>query len=158
MIAINIILILCLGVFLFQEKKLGFSSLPIVNFPYFCQNGVCVFSYKISLVSATNTVCAIQSPEATSTLKHGSISIASTTPFATIIEIAKATTRYATTTLLGSKTVAGGNYASLLATTTLDNSATPNLVFPPLTWLVVNVGAKYSSAPNGNCEAQWIVI
>lgn len=147
-----------LGVLFFPSQKFGAIIGPILYFPFFNHNGVYTFSYKVGLSSATNTVCAIRSPEATSTLKHGSITLSTSTPVASIVEIAKATTPYATTTRLGSLTLGAGNYGSLLATTTLDNAATPNLVFSPLSWLVVNVGAKYGGVPNGHCEAVWIVM
>ena len=52
---------------------LGAFPGPNIYSDYFCINDICRFYNKVGLRAATNTICAIQSPQATSTLISASV-------------------------------------------------------------------------------------
>lgn len=120
-------------------------------------------SYVMPGNAATTTVCALQSPTyATSTLDYGSVffNVSSTTA-ATVATLAKADTRFATTTVFGTLEIPAGNGGALLA------SSTPNVygknIFTPGQWLVVGVqggggGAASHFSPTGRCDGEFIVL
>lgn len=110
------------------------------------------------LTQATTTVCAIQSPAATSTLVAGFIKedVSSTT--ASTITIAKAASAFATTTLINTISVSA-NAATLgiAASTTLSALEQTNRTFAPNQWLVFGQsGGTGTFSPTGTCVAQWI--
>lgn len=118
--------------------------------------------YSSSLIQATTTPCALQSPVSTSTLSTSSFrltSIATTTGPVTIT-LAKGSTPYATTSLIAYSTVQAGKVGLAVASTTATNVA--NLTFAPNEYLVVGVqgsvgvpaGAGTFSL-SGICQAIW---
>lgn len=113
-----------------------------------------------ALNTATTTVCAIQSPNATSTLISGYIqeNVSSTT--ASTLTIAKASTAFATTTLINTVSVAAGASAvGIAASTTLSALEQTNRTFAPSQWIVVGqAGGTGTFSPTGVCGAQWLVV
>jgi hypothetical protein len=139
-------------------EKLGALSSPDLPYPYFSFGGVRSWAGRTdSLTAATTTVCAIQSPAATSTLRFGSIRFGVSSTSATTVYIAKATTPYATTTALGQCALAANAQGTCLASTTPTVNVDPAQVFAPNTYLVVGMtGGVGTFSPTGTCEATWI--
>lgn len=122
---------------------------PDLPYTYFGVGGVRQHKLAGSLTTATTTVCAIQSPVATSTLVHAGIRFDVSSTTASTLTAAKATTPYATTTLLFADHISAGAQASIVATTT-----TNNYVFGPSEYLVYALsGGAGTFSPTGNCQA-----
>ena len=116
--------------------------------------GVTEFKYSISMLVASGTPCAIQSPNATSTLRYAAARVASTSASAVFFEYGKATTAFATTTLLGTGSLAANTPGTLVASTTL-TGIDPTGTFSPNQWLVLKGG---NSQVGGVCQAVFIAI
>lgn len=112
-----------------------------------------------SLNQATTTVCAIQSPVATSSLEHASINFAVSSSTATLLTIAKSATAFATTTIIGSQiNIAANAQATVVASTTLSATGADAaaFIFAPSTWVVMSLtGGSGTFSPTGSCEAMW---
>jgi hypothetical protein len=129
---------------------------------YSTTGGVETYGARIPLKTSTTTICAIQSPNSTSTLVFASVDMRISSTSAGIVEIARSVSNpTATTTRIGGLTLTTANtgntiIASTTPTTYLDNDP---LVFPPSNWLVVNMIRQGKSAllfsPVGTCEALW---
>jgi len=141
-------------------QTLGAVSSPDIMSPYFSFGGVRQWAaHTESLGQATTTVCALQSPAATSTLLTASIrySVSSTT--ASTVTMAKATTAYATTTLIGGGSLAANAQGTFNATTTLAQATSLDgvMVFAPSAYLVVGMaGGTGTFSPTGTCQAIWV--
>ena len=146
-----------------DAPTLGAVSGPDFFFDYFNLNGVKTYATSKSLAQATTTVCSIRSPiGATSTLAFGAIrfNIASTS--ATYLEIAKATTAFATTTRIGSTyNFAASAQATIVASTT-GSVAGDGTIFAPGEYLNIktswSVPAGVGSVPTGVCKATFVAI
>lgn len=140
------------------DKPAGAVSSPTLMSPYFSFGGVRQWARSTgSLTQATTTVCAIQSPAATSTLEMGSIQFTVSSTTASTVTLAKASTPYATTTSLGSHAVAANAQATILATTTATVGIGDKTIFEPSTYFVVGMaGGTGTFSPTGTCKAVWI--
>ena len=108
-----------------------------------------------SLTQATTTVCAIQSPNATTTVQDASLFLTVSSTTASTVTIASASTPYATTTYLGSFAVAANAQAALLAAAT----SSMNFVLGPSQYVVFGMaGGTGTFSPAGVCEAVFQVI
>lgn len=109
------------------------------------------------LTTSTTTVCAIQSPSATSTLVGGGIRMTTSSTTASTVTIAKATTAFATTTLINSASVSANAQATVLAaSTTVSSLEQTNRIFAPNTWLVFGMaGGTGTFSPVGSCSASF---
>jgi hypothetical protein len=143
------------------EPQVGSSAGPIDQTNYHCWAGVCEYFQAATLKPATTTPCAIQSPNATSTLIGfwARLDVASTA--ATTWDMAKATSPSATTTILGTAAlaVAANAQAALSAT-----SSAPTSILAPNTWVVLGARAGFSAGdavgtgfvPTGTCYAKFL--
>lgn len=124
-------------------------------------NGVTFTPFKVSATSATTTPWAVQAPSTgTSTLIYPALNITvSTTSDLWAVVCAKASTRYATTTVIATSTnqTARGLLTLNIATTSqilAINSilAVSDLVFGPSEWLVCSMQGQSSGtfSPTGN--------
>lgn len=135
-----------------QTQKFGGTS-PDISSPYISVGGLRQwYAQTTNLIQASTTVCTLISPIATSTLEEASIfeSVSSTT--ASDVDLGMSTNPTATTTILGSASVAAnGSFSIAVASTT---------IFAPSTYLVVNqkAGAGLIANPTGICEASWTQI
>jgi hypothetical protein len=152
------------GSVIFAEKPISVGALgsPDIISPYLNWGGVRTWNSRIDIKQATTTVCAIQSPAATSTLRYAAVKIDLASTTATIWNVAKANTAFATTTAIGTAhSVAGSSQDFILASTS--PAAGDALVFAPNQWLVVGVQAGITSGdaagtgfvPTGSCQASW---
>lgn len=101
-----------------------------------------------TLTQATTTVCAIQSPNATTSLMNASLleTVSSTT--ASTITLATSTTAFATTSLITTATIGAGAQGQL----TFDGGSN-NTVVSPNTWLVFGQsGGIGTFSPTGVCS------
>lgn len=133
--------------------KVVVGAQPISPFNYSCVGGVCRFvASKPTLTQASSTICALQSPAATSTLVSGAVHIDINTTASTAV-IGKATTAFATTTKLAQAAIAAGTELNLVASTSpITNGAN---VFSPNTWMVVSLEGSGAVNLDGNCQATW---
>lgn len=116
-------------------------------------NGVRVYPTARALSTATTTVCAIQSPAATSTLRYFGIKFDVSSTTASIITIAKATTAFATTTQIGTDYNIAANAQGFIQAST-SPAADAATVFAPNTWIVVGMrGGTGTFSPTGACQA-----
>ena len=122
--------------------------------PYFSFGGVKHWAARTdSLTQATTTVCAIQSPAATSSLAWAGILFKVSTTSASTITLATSSTPYATTSLLTSSTIAANaqGYVNF-------QGASAN-VMPPNTWVVVGMaGNPGTYSPTGVCQAEFMAL
>ncbi len=151
------------------NQTLGANAGPDSYFPCESHNGVTQCFARQPLRAATTTVCALKSPSATSTLiaANATFRVASSTSAVTV-DLAKATTPYATTTSLGTAGLASGAQGSFNASTTNQNIASVDNahIFGPNTWFVVGVRSGITGGdasgvpfqPAGACNATFQVI
>lgn len=148
------------------KSILGAVTSPDIASPYFSYGGVRHWGANIGkaggdLVQATTTPCALQGPVSTSTLRVGAIrfTTTSTTTAATVITLARATTPYATTTVLGTITIQPGRLGEVVASTT----QTEKDIFPPNSYFVVGIQGGLSTVAagagtfsvSGVCQGVW---
>ena len=120
-----------------------------------------VYSRDATLTAASSTPCAIQLPStsATSTLSFFSFSETVSTTTASIIDIGKATTAFATTTKLANTySLGSGKQITLIASTTPISGGAPTANrFAPGEWVVVKqvAGPGKALSPTGVCSAIW---
>lgn len=119
----------------------------------FADNSVTDTYTRMAMVAGTTTICAIQSPAATTTLRNfvATFTIASTS--AQTITMAKAANAFATTTnLTGNVAIAASGQATVVASTTI-----PIAIIAPSQWLVVGqaggAGGASLNVPIGTCQA-----
>lgn len=137
--------------------EVGSVASPDIQSPYISVGGQRMWRQKADLSTGTTTVCAIQAPSGTSSLKFWSISETTSSTSASVITIAKATTAFATTTLLGSQLAVSANaQAMFVGSTTAAQQASGADVFAPNTWLVFGQqGGTGTFSPVGQCTAHW---
>ena len=139
--------------------EVGALSSPDLASRYFSFGGVREYAGSSKApVQASTTICAFQSPAATSSLDFASLNLSSLSVAETIVTLAKATTAYATTTLIGNQmTVAANGAVTILASTTATQKVAAADVFAPNTWLVFGVQGTTSPLilPVGKCQARF---
>jgi hypothetical protein len=134
------------------------GALADIPSPYFTFGGVREWARRNTLAQATSTVCAIQSPVATSTLVGASIRFDLASTSAVSVDLAKGTTQYATTTKIGTTySIAASAQATIVASST-GSVAGDATIFAPSTWFLVRINELSSSsgagnAPTGICQA-----
>lgn len=136
----------------------AFTTLSVQNGE--SNGGLYTTAARVVMTQGTTTVCAIQSPNATSTLTEGSALFTVSSTTAATVSMAKAVTAFATTTALGTVVIAANAQGTAIASTsptgaTLD----PSQVFSPNTWFVVGVaGGTGTFSPTGVCTAEFQVM
>lgn len=153
-----------LGVYVFFHP----ASVPIQDspkvggadssFPCETHNGTTRCSYRLGFNAASTTILAIKSPSASSTLTAGSgcyVSVSSTT--ASILTVAKATTAFATTTVIVNPIVVSANAETTFQVgTTTTNASAATGIFAPNTFLVIGMqGGTGTFSPSGGCNVSF---
>lgn len=137
---------------------LGGLSSPDVSSPYFSFGGVRRWAASTdSLTQATTTICALLSPSSTSTLVSATLRLDVSSTSASIIDIAKSSNAFATTTKIGTTYyIAAGAQAAIVASST-GSVAGDATIFAPNQYLVVNMkgGLTNVFSPTGSCKAVW---
>jgi hypothetical protein len=144
-----------------QKQIFGAVASSDLMTNWFSFGGVQQWAGKIeTLPTASSTVCAIQSPNATSTLVGGTIRFTLASTSAVTVDLAKGTTQYATTTKIGSTYgIAASAQATIVASST-GSVAGDGTIFAPNNWFVVRINEYSNSsgagnAPTGKCQAIW---
>ena len=115
-------------------------------------NGAEVYLEGKALTTATTTVCAIKSPAATSTLTFAAVNFVVSSSTASTVTLAKATTAYATTTLLGVADIGANAQDTIIASSS--PAAAEATIFAPSTYFVVGMaGGVGTFSPTGRCTA-----
>lgn len=132
----------------------GAVSSPDILSPYFSFGGVKHWAARTdSLTQATTTVCALQSPVATSSLVRASITFQVSSTTATTVTFATSTSAFATTTLLISNGLAANSSGYVNFAGASANVMAPN------TWFVVGMaGGNGNFSPTGTCQATWVAL
>ena len=129
---------------------------PDISSPYLSWGGVADYKASASMRTATTTLCAIQSPSATSSLVMASWKISAGTTTAATIDLATSTSRFATTTNL----IAGTSVASGAQGSAAWRSSGSNSVLAPNTYVVVKTAGAGSGGYTygGQCEGEFQVL
>ena len=143
------------------EEGVGAVVGPDRYSPCESTNGITRCFTRRSLATATTTVCAIQSPAfASSTLVAGGVKFNTSSTTATIVEIARSATAFATTTSITRAALAANATPFVVASTSaVTELESPAWVFDPGQWLVVSMqGGAGTFSPTGFCQATFEVI
>ena len=141
-----------------HEVKTGAVVSNDLDGNYFSYGGVRHYGLRADLAQGTTTVCAIQSPAGTSSLRAFGISETVSSTTASVTTTTKATTAFATTTLLGAQVAVAANAQAMIvgSTTAAQNTAGAD-VFAPNTWIVFGQqGGTGTFSPTGQCYATWV--
>lgn len=143
-------------------EKLGALAGPDIASPFLKWGGVEVVNASMTLNTATTTPCAIQSPSATSTLTHASLTVQVASSTATTWTLAKASTAYATTTRLSEFALSSGVQGTMVASTTPLSAPTVDevrVIAPDtfLVWGMAGIGNLTSDKLTGICKASFTV-
>ena len=141
------------------DTEIGASPGSRLNYPEVRINNFPLAANVVNMLKATTTPCAIKSPNATSTLLLGSVDFSTSSTTATTVSIAKATTAFATTTNIGTLTLAANERGTWFGG--VASSSATNVVFPPNNYFVVGMqggvgGLNFS--PVGTCQALFIPV
>lgn len=144
------------------KTTLGALAGPDLPYPYIGVGGMREYrSYRTSLIQGSSTVCALQSPAATSTLRYGGITFTLATATIAFLDIAKvsasgvatsSTNKFGTTYQIPAS--AQGTVVASTTSTTYD----ANGVFAPntfLSFIIQSQGDSSGNVPTGTCEAAW---
>lgn len=126
--------------------------------PYISFNGILHWYSNGGFTAATTTVCAVQSPAATSTLVSASVVLNVSSTTATTVTLAKAASAFATTTILSNQAVSANAQATIVASSSpvLTTGAINDLVFAPSQWFVVSMaGGIGTFSPSGTCRTEF---
>lgn len=118
--------------------------------------GATTTTLRIPLTQATTTVCAIQSPNATSTYLGFSVSFSVSSTTATKIAIATSTSAFATTTFMTGGNLPANGQGAFVGTTSpfIFGVGQGAGLIAPLTWTVVSMtGGAGTFSPVGACTA-----
>lgn len=142
-----------------KEPGVGALAGPDILSSYISVNGLYTYFNTSDMVTSTTTVCAIQSPAATSTLRHGGALFTTGSTTAAMVTLAKSATAFATTTSLGRHVVTANAQGMVLASTTpTATNLNPDIVFGPSEWFVVGLsGGVGTFSPAGQCNATFEV-
>jgi len=123
-----------------------------VDTTFYSVGGVTTTYARSALATATTTVCALQSPNATTTLEGApEITLLTSSTTASVVTIAEATNAFATTTSIGSAAVGANAQATITASST---ATLGKNVISPQNWIVVGMqGGTGTFSPTGGCVA-----
>jgi hypothetical protein len=129
----------------------------IVTSTEYTIGGIRYTEVRQEMASATTTVCALASPNATSTLVNATADFTVSSTTASRVTIAKATTPYATTTQIGQTIAISANAQdTILASTTAAQIGAEVAIFAPNAYTVVSMaGGVGTFSPTGTCTATY---
>jgi len=168
LVSLGVALSLVVSIWAFNHKQVVVqkpdgTTQPIVGSiasPYFQVGGTTLYGGGESLRTGTSTVCVIQSPAATSTLITAGVNFQLASTSVVLVDLAKATTVYATSTSIGTAYgVATSSQATIVASST-GSVAGDATIFAPNTFFMVkysgyNSDAGTGNASKGSCWALW---
>lgn len=123
--------------------------------------------YRQSFNSASTTICSFPNYIASSTLANATVNVTTGTSSAMIIEMGKATTNAATTTLIGAKfTLAAGDTPTIVASTSPVTTSgltafSPVATTGPTSYFNVKAGGPAGAGTlnlfAGTCDAEYVL-
>ncbi len=143
-----------------QEPSVKGLAGPDIQYPYIAVGGLATYSTRVQMGSASTTLCSMQSPSSTSTLRVARAIFNFATSTAAYTEISNATTAFASTTVISRLTLAAAAQGSLVATTSA-TALTDGLVAPNTYINVKMTSASPAGAntrPDGYCTAEFTVL
>lgn len=147
---------------------IGAVTGPDMPYPYIAVNGVRTYYNNQTFKTATTTVCAVQSPVATSTLVSAVASFTFGSTTTSIVTFGKAATAFATTTVIATSSLAANAAGTFIGATTTPPSDSANgratindRTFAPNTYLVIGMTPSLGSvtgtfSPTGRCIANFM--
>ena len=136
--------------------EVGALSSPELSSRYFSFGGVRQWAGRMAMRGATTTLCAIQSPAATSSLEFVSWSITTGTGTAATIDIGTGTTAFATSTNLVSGTSVGSGALGSAYWSSVGGSTGDSVLAPNTYVLVKTTGAGSGGYTyGGTCQAMF---
>lgn len=140
------------------QPSLGALSSPDINSPFISWGGVRQWASSAGFTPASQTLCAIQSPAATTTLVAATVRFDSTISLgAGTYELGWGAVSGATTTVLARATLPSAKQTKeLVATTSITTPVLTDNVVNPSTWINLNIASgtvSTSFAPTGKCLA-----
>lgn len=146
-----------------SSPVLGAITSPDLPFRRMSLGGFAEESVRVQLLTATTSVCQIQSPNATSTLKSAWIDFDTSTTSQAHVQLATAATSNATTSLLAQINLPGNSTGMQLIATSTVNGTT--VILPPNRWIVAKMamvvfGTETAGtySPTGSCGASFNVV
>lgn len=144
-----------------QTQSYGSVTGPNIDSSYLSVNGVTTEFRGQRMYQATTTVCALRAPtNATSTLRNGNVFFGVSSTTASTVTVAKATSAFATTTLIRTVSIAANGLATFpIASTSAValSQAQADLTFAPGEYLVVGMaGGIGTFSPTGTCQAEFL--
>lgn len=148
------------------EAKLGATPGNVFDSKSLIVNGVETYQYSIPFNFASTSLCSVRTPNATTTLKLAAGKISTATTTALYLEWGKALVQNATTTSLGTRTVASGVLGTFLASTSPAEFAAggdnfdDQRVVAPLSYLELKAGGFTPAAGGplrGTCKVEFVV-
>jgi hypothetical protein len=143
-------------------ESVGAVSGPMMPFDHIQWGlgyGIRIYPTAIGLTTASTTVCAIQSPAATSTLQSAGILLTTASTSATTWSLGIASTAYATTTQIGSDYVVSASAQAFINASTTPSAGGVEVIAPNqyLVWSetggITAGDAGTGFAPVGRCHA-----
>lgn len=140
-----------------RNVPVGSVSSPDIPSPYLQWGGVNHWAQGTALSgAASTTICALQSPTASSSLQNFGIRLNTGTTTSMTLKAYKSASRFLTTTqFTDNVTLPSNTEVVAYATTTTAN----NLAFTGGDWIVVTAtvaaGGNGTSSPTGYCQAEW---
>jgi hypothetical protein len=162
LISLSVVVLLILGVVFPRgnsvvQQIVGANPGPDSMSPYSSFNGVTYWYNRVVMKTASSTLCSIKSPAATSTLVSATALFTKTATYATVYELGWDTTRYSTTTALGTTefSIGANSMGTIIGSTTAVMMGQSGVV-PPSTYINLKlststVGASATFAPTGDC-------
>lgn len=138
---------------------LGAVSSQELPQPYLYVGGVGLVTAKSNtLIQASSTICSLKSPAATSTLISAGVNVRFATTTAVGLQLSNSTSYTASSSdTIGYDVIAAGGSRLVVASTT---QAYAKTVFLPNAYFIArmdNVGGSATAAPQGSCQAVWMV-
>lgn len=139
-----------------SPAPLGAQPGPDVDSPSQAINNVQRHFFSSGLNQASTTICSFKTPAATTTLVFASAQLRTGTTTTIQLEIGRATSLNATTTSLGTATIASAAQDTVVASTTPTGAEAT--VFPPSNYLNVKFGGTLgdTNVLVGSCKAEFI--
>lgn len=141
------------------EKPMPIGAVAV---PYLQVGAVTFWTAGLDTLSTgTSTVCALQAPAATSTLLTGGTRFKLASTSAVVVDVAKSSTRYATSTRIGTAySIAASAQATIVASST-GSVAGDATIFEPSYWFIVKYTDNNNGTGNastGSCRAVWMTF
>lgn len=138
-------------------EVVGAISSPDIASNWIKVGGVEHYAQSMTLTQGASTTCSLQGPSATSTLVAAGVHFDTASSSALKVELGRANTAFATTTLIGTTyNIAANARATIVASSSPAHGDA--VLFGPNDWFNAKIAqGNANSAPVGRCWAEWRV-